>query len=294
MTDWPGTPVNRGGGGGQTLGQRGAQTRGPMAQRAQAQGASRVMQRQEQAGEREIDTANTSLQLLEGLARARRLIESDTPTGPMAEGAMVASRAAPEMMRGNLGLLSTPQLTNLGELDKLSTLAATSVAGATTTGMDAATREAVRGALFGVERSQGENRRNVNYLLQQYMNDAVGARVRQSWRARYSDVNAVDPATGMNAQDYIAALRLQLPREGDDFEHRQAYRTRVTASNGGSIDLPEVSSYIDSLVNTIRGERGLEGFKTNGVGAGKVVGNAAPSGPVTFVRSPDGRIVPQR
>lgn len=245
-----------------TLGERGTQVRGAWGQRAQAQGAARVQQQQEQTNAREIGLSSDQLQLLGGLGRARRLIEGDTPTGPQLEngwafgfgpGQMEMARRYP-YMRGNLGIPNSQQLTNEGELEKLSTLAATAVAGQTTTGMDANTRAAIRGALFGVDRSQGENRRNVNYLLQQYVNQALAQRVQQAWRSRYGDVNAVDPATGMNASDYIGALRRQLPNYGDAFEDRRAYNTRVVTRSGASLDLPELSPLVDNIVSSIRGE----------------------------------------
>lgn len=281
---------------GSSLAQRGQTVQGPWAARAQSQGAARVQQRQEQTGEGEVSRANTSLQLLAGLGRARRLIEQDTPTGPMAEnwgpldqipGSMEIARALPGM-RGVAGVPSTQQLTNLGELEKLSTLAATAVAGATTTGMDANTRAAIRSALFGVDRSQGENRRNVNYLLQQYVNDAIATRAQQAWRNRYGDVNAVDPATGMNVQDYIAAIRPQLPSDGDSFERRNAYNTRVVTRNGATLDLPEVGAYTDNLVAAIRGELGPEPAKDTRPRASK---NASPAPQIGATRTfPNGRI----
>lgn len=243
-----------------SLAERGTGVTGAWGQRAAAQGSARVQQRQEQTGAEEIGALNTRFQLLTGLGRARRLIESDTPTGPMAEhgpvglpGSIDMARALPAV-RGYAGVPSTQQLTNLGELDKLSTLAATAVAGQTTTGMDANTRAAVRSALFNVDRSQGENRQNVNFLLQQYVADAVGMRIQQAWRNRYGDVNAVDPATGMNAADYMVAVRNQLPTYGPEFEDRRSYRTRVATGNGASIDLPELHPFIDGIVRSVRGE----------------------------------------
>lgn len=259
---WPGTPVapaSSSASSTPTLGVRGAQVRGPWQQRAQAQGASRIQQQQETANANEIQTLNTRMQLIQGLGRARRLIEQDTPTGPLAEEAMTVSRQAPSWARGNMGIPSTQQLTNLGELDKLSTLAATAVAGQTTTGMDASTRAAVRGALFNVDRSKGENERNVNYLLQQYVNDAIAMRVQQAWRQRYGDVNATDSATGMNATDYIAALREQTPTDGPAFEDRNSYQTRVVTPSGASIDLPEVGQFVDHIVHAVRGELDARG-----------------------------------
>lgn len=248
--------------GGGTVAERGAQVTGMPGQRAQAMQGARVQSRQEQTQEREIGMSADQLQLLGGLGRARRLIEGNTPTGPQLEhgfafglgpGTMEMARRYP-YLQGALNIPNREQLTNEGELEKLSTLAATAVAGQTTTGMDANTRAAIRGALFGTDRSQGENRRNVNYLLQQYVNQGVSQRVQQAWRSRYGDVNAVDPATGMTASDYFNALRRQLPNYGDSFEDRNAYRTRVQLRNGSSLDLPELSPFIDSVVSAIRGE----------------------------------------
>lgn len=259
---------------GQTIAQRSQTATGPQAVRGAVTAGARVQQRQTGLGEDETGTLASRLQLLGGLGRARRLIEGDTPTGPNTEvgllnwsnhhdapttpGSMGMARLLP-WAQGQFGIPSTQQLTNLGELDKLSTLAATAVAGQTTTGMDAQTRANIRSALFDVERSQGENRRNVNYLLHQYVTDAIAMRAAQAWRARYGDETAVDQNTGLNLTDYIAALSNQIPRDGDAFETRGNYNTNVRSPNGGSLNLPEVSGFVDNLVHGIRGELGPEG-----------------------------------
>lgn len=248
--DWPGTPVTPSPpAGGNTLAQRGAAVTGPWQQRAVAQGASRVGQRQEQTAATQQNTTNDQLQLLSGLGQARRLIDSGTPTGALADEAMWAGRAVPPAFRGNLGIPSTQDLEHLGTLEKLSGLAAQAIGGA-----DQDTRAALRGALFGVDKDQATNRNNVNFLTQWYANQLISQRTQQAWLERYGDINAVDPATGMNASDYIAAVRQQLPTRAADYEDARNYRTAVRTRSGATIDLPELQPMIEALSGAIKGD----------------------------------------
>lgn len=252
---WPGTPVVRAPASSPTMEQRGGSVTGPFSQRADAQAGARIAQRQEQSQTSENANANTSLQLLEGLGHARRLIAGGaqtTPTGPAAPALLETARLAQEFTPTlPVSPYSASQIGNLGELNKLSTLAATAISGTTAGGSDAKTRDAVRQALFGIDRDPDTNSRNVNYLMRQYIGEALDTRSRQAWRARWGDENAINPV-GQNVNDYIAALRQQIPTNGADFEDRSKYNTAVRTPRG-TVDLPEISSFTDSIVNAIRG-----------------------------------------
>lgn len=238
-----------------TLGQRGTQVTGAWGQRAQAQGAARVQQRQEQSGAEEIGDVSGQAQLLHGLGQARRIIDSGAPTGPLAPEALAIGRQAhitAPWTQGWVGIPSDYDVERLGTLEKVSGLMANVMGGGNNS--DAASRESLRNSLFGIDKDAPTNRQNVNYVTQQVVGDLLAARVRQAWRSRYGDVNAVDPATGMNVTDYTVQLRSQLPTDASEFEHPDNYHTRVAAPNGGYIDLPEVRATVHGVATLLRGD----------------------------------------
>lgn len=241
--------------GGGTLGERGTQVRGAWGQRAQAQGAARVQQRQEQSGAAENEDMSGQAQLLHGLGQARRIIDSGAPTGPLAPEALAIGRQVGvtlPILNGHLGIPSRYDIERLGTLEKVSGLMAQVMGSGNNS--DAASREALRGSLFGIDKDAPTNRQNVNYVTQQIIGNILATRIRQAWRTRYGDENAVDPATGMNATDYIMQVRSQMPTDAAQFERPENYRTRVLAPNGASIDLPELQTSIRSIAGLIRGD----------------------------------------
>jgi hypothetical protein len=230
---------------------------GAWGQRAQAQGASRVQQRQEQSGAEEIGDVSGQAQLLHGLGQARRIIDSGAPTGPLAPEALAIGRQAhisAPWAQGYVGIPNDYDVERLGTLEKVSGLMANVMQGQGSGQSDQASRESLRNSLFGIDKDAPTNRQNVNYITQQVIGDLLAARVRQAWRSRYGDVNAVDPATGMNATDYTVQLRSQLPTDASEFEHPERYRTRVVLPNGANFDLPELQTSIRGIASLLRGD----------------------------------------
>lgn len=238
-----------------SLAQRGTQVQGPWGQRAQAQGAARVQQRQEQAGATENEEISGQSQLLHGLGQARRIIDSGAPTGPLAPEALAIGRqvgATLPALNGYMGIPSRYDIERLGTLEKVSGLMAQVMGSGNNS--DQQSRAALRNSLFGIDKDAPTNRQNVNYVTQQVIGDILSARIRQAWRTRYGDENAVDPATGMNASDYVMQVRSMMPADAAQFEQPQNYRTRVVVPNGASIDLPELQTSIRSIASLLRGD----------------------------------------